>query len=171
MRHEIMSSSIDTDFSQLFDNHSDAIYRLCLFKTSNSEVAQDITQDVFTKFYEYLHTNELPENPKSFLYHMARNKIIDHYRKHKTDSLEQVVESGIEFPQRRGAPEAEVMADYQLVIDTINQLDRAYREPLYMRLVEEYGVSEIAKLLDLSPSNVSVRINRGKKQLAKLLHI
>lgn len=168
---QYMSQEINKQFEDIFEQYSDTIYRLCLFKTSNEDVAQDLTQDVFTKFYEYLHKNGLPDKPKSFLYQMTRNRIIDHYRKHTTDSLEQVEESGIQFSGNEGVPEAEILTDYRIAIEAINRLDRKYRDVMYMRLVEEYGVSEIAEHLEITPSNVSVRLNRGKKQLGKLLQI
>ena len=167
-----MSKSINKQFEEIFDEYSDVIFRLCLFKTSDKEVAQDLTQDVFTKFYQYIHENELPKNVKSFLYQMARNKVIDQYRKHTTDSLDNLEESGMQFTEQIGnSVEAETLTDYRIAIETIQKLDEKYRDVLYMRLVEEYGVSEIAKHLDITPANVSVRLNRGKKELTKLLDI
>jgi len=103
---------------------------------------------------------------------MARNKVIDQYRKHTTDSLDNLEESGMQFTEQIGnSVEAETLTDYRIAIETIQKLDEKYRDVLYMRLVEEYGVSEIAKHLDITPANVSVRLNRGKKELTKLLDI
>jgi len=162
-----MSQEINRKFEEIFEKYSDAIYRLCLFKTSSEDVAKDLTQDVFTKFYLHIHSKGLPKKTKSFLYQMARNRIIDHYRKHTTDSLEEVEALGHEIAD--DVPGAEVLSDYGIALETINGLEAKYRDVLYMRLVENYGVSEIAEYLGLSRSNVSVRINRGKKQLLTLL--
>ena len=165
-----MNQSINQQFEELFDAYSDVIFRLCLFKTSDQDVAHDLTQDVFTKLYEYLGTHKVPDNPKSFIYQMARNRIIDHYRKHTTDSLETIQEDGGQFAEGQYGHEQTIhSAEYNLAIDAMHQLDETYREVLYLRLVEDYSVTEISEQLDITASNVSVRINRGKKQLASIL--
>lgn len=165
-----MLNTSTEQFTKDFEAYSDVVYRLCVYKTGSSEVAEDLVQDIFTKYYEYLTDHDPPENTKAFLFQSARNRIIDHYRKHTTDSLDDLSDQGLQFAERNGEPTiAEVNAEYALVLETLEQLDESYREVLYLRLVEDFSPREIAQTLGISTSNVSVRINRGKKQLVQLL--
>lgn len=165
-----MSNKQDTVFEELFDAHSDVIYRLCFFKTGDSDVAKDLTQDVFTKLYLYLQTHKTPRNPKGFIYQMARNRIIDHYRKHTTDSLDSLLENGQQFQEQElGASHIYVKLEYKLALEALGKLEKTYQDVLYLQLVEGKSISEIADLVGISNSNVSVRLNRGKKQLRELL--
>ena len=63
----------------------DKIYRYCYFKIFNKQLAQDITQETFLRFYKQeLHLN----NGKhlAYLYTIARNLCIDEFRKKTVDS-------------------------------------------------------------------------------------
>lgn len=41
-------------FLESFDLYSDAIYRFCVVKTSDTELAQDLTQETFTRYWQAL---------------------------------------------------------------------------------------------------------------------
>lgn len=172
MKDKINKEEMNKKFEEYFDLYNDVIYRLCLFKTSSEDVARDLTQDVFTKFFVYINQKPEPKNVKSFLYQMARNRIIDHYRKHKSDSLDVLEESGPGFAEESYGHEQTLnQAEYQIAIEAIKKLDEKYRDVLFMSLVEDYSIEEISENLNISKSNVSVRLNRGKKQLSNILKI
>ncbi len=165
-----MDSKLKKRFESEYREYVDVIYRLCLFKLNNSDHAYDVTQDVFTKYFVYLEKKGSPKSPKSFLYQIARNQIIDYYRKKKTESLDVLQENGFEpEEQRHGETYIERQSEYNIVYKTLMSLDEHYRDVLYLRLIEENSISEIAELLNISPNNVSVRINRGKKKLQEVL--
>ncbi|PJC49172.1 hypothetical protein CO033_02980, partial [Candidatus Nomurabacteria bacterium CG_4_9_14_0_2_um_filter_32_10] len=70
--------------TDLYNTHSDAIFRFCYFKTKNRETAKDLTQDVFIKVFNHItKTEEEIQNYKSFIYTVAKNTIIDFWRKSK----------------------------------------------------------------------------------------
>ncbi len=57
-------------------------------RVSDAEDAEDILQDVFYEFTETTRLSEPIEQVASWLFRVARNKIIDKYRKKKTDRLD-----------------------------------------------------------------------------------
>ncbi len=165
-----MSEHITQQFNDLYDEYSNTILRLCLYKTSNRDTALDLTQDTFVKLFSHIQNNGLPENPKSFLYQIARNTIIDHYRKHSTQSLDAILEEGFDFEESTYGYDASINnSQYGMVINCMKQLDEKYREAIYLRLVEDMSVKDIALMLGISESNTSVRISRGREQLQKML--
>jgi RNA polymerase sigma-70 factor (ECF subfamily) len=52
---------------------------------------------------------------------------------------------------------------------TINQLPDAYRMVLLLRDIEEYDTTEVVQLMEISESNVKVRLHRARAALKKLI--
>ena len=82
---------------ECYENHSDSLFRYCLYKTSDREKALDLTQDAFMKTWEYIEEGNQVKNLKSLLFTIANNLIIDFYRKKKTLSLDNIIEGGVDF--------------------------------------------------------------------------
>jgi RNA polymerase sigma-70 factor (ECF subfamily) len=188
MQHDALQS----EFLNAFDAYHDAIFRFCLFKVSNREVAQDLTQETFMRYWQTLLTSldltsldsfegtEIKpvdakaqatiQNERAYLYTIARNLIIDWYRKRKDASLDRIKDTGVDF-EGAGAAEITDNASTEEILAVLKTLEDGDREVLLLRYVEGYGPQEIAKLLTESPNVVSVRIHRALKKLQEKLHI
>ena len=157
-------------FLQSYDTYSDAIFRFCLMKVSDRERAEDITQDVFMRFWQALREGTVLRNDRALLYTIARNRIIDWYRKKKESSLDAMAEEGFEA---RGTDEVPILqhAMSEEVLRIIHTLDDPSREVLLLRFVEGFSPAEIAALHGETPNAVSVRINRALKKVREQLHL
>lgn len=161
-------------FMESYEEFSDAIFRYALFQTSNKETALDITQDTFIKTWQYLQKGAEVENIRAFLYRVAKNLIIDHRRKKKSSSLDQILEAGVDFTEEENVLEEkekdfEKAQDKQRVLKAVEKIDEKYKEILLMRYIEEMSIKEIGDILDKSQNHVSVMIHRGVEKLKKLL--
>ena len=159
-------SDMKSVFESLFAEYSDVIYRLCLYKTSDQNIASDLTQECFLRLWRALTSQKPIEKPKQYLYQIARNLVIDHYKKMKSLSLDKLGEDGFDPADEQvnvGLP-----AEIALLKQAIESLEEDYKDVIYLRFVEDMGVGEIAEALKLSPNLVSVRLNRGKKKLQEL---
>ena len=158
-----------THFLAMYDAHSDAIYRFCALKVSSREQAQDITQDVFTRYWQSLRKGDDIKNDRAFLYTLARNLVIDWYRKKKESSLDSMMETGIDF---KGSDIEAVTTEAEMkeVLHVINQLDQDSRDVLLMRFMEGLSPKEIATALKESPNVISVRLHRAVKKVQDLVH-
>ena len=164
--------SVQEKFTKIHEKEADAIFRFSLLRTSDRDVAMDLTQDAFMKLWDKLSTKQVVENPRAFLFAVTRNAIIDWYRKKKTVSLEKInedTEGEKEFAIIESVAEqdSEVLA----ILKILNSLDENYREVVYMRYVEELKPREIADILGENTNVISVRINRGLKELRKRFKI
>jgi len=81
-------------FIKSFSEYGDAIFRFCIVKVSNIDLAEDMTQEVFTRYWQYLRNGKEMTNTRSFLYTIANNMAKDWYKKKKSDSLDEKMESG-----------------------------------------------------------------------------
>ncbi len=156
-------------FLTAYDEHSDGIFRFTLMKVSDREMALDITQEVFAKSWEYVTGGNVIDNWKAFLFRSANNMIIDHYRKKKSSSLDQLEEDVGFLPvaQELGA---EAETEVRRIQHLITTLPAEYQSPLVLRFVEGLQPKEIAGILGLSVNVVSVRIHRGVEKLRELAH-
>lgn len=153
-------------FEALFAEYSDTIYRLCLYKTSDQNTAADLTQETFLRLWKVMGGENRVEKPKQYLYQIARNLIIDHYKKMKPLSLDTLQDEG--FDPKSEDPQPGLPTEIALLRNAIESLEDDYREVVYLRFVEDLEIMEIASLLNISANLVSVRINRGKKKLQEL---
>lgn len=156
-------------FLQIYDTYASDIYRFCFMKVSNKEVAEDLTQEVFMRFWQALREGTTMRSERALLYTMARNLVIDWYRKKKSSSLDTLTEQGTEFVGE-DRHDVEIGAQMNEVLQVINQLDEPSREAVLLRYVEGLSPQDIASMSGETANVVSVRINRAIKKVRTLLH-
>lgn len=159
---------VKESFLRTYDTYADDIYRFCVLKVSNREQAQDLTQEVFMRFWQTLRNGTVLKNERAFLYTLARNLVIDWYRKKKDQSLDSLTEQGLDFGNNDHHRILE-KAEMNEVLAVVNQLDDDARDALILRFVEGFTPKEIAALSGESANAVSVRINRAIKKVQAII--
>jgi RNA polymerase sigma factor (sigma-70 family) len=71
--------------------HTDSLYEWAFYKLSDEELTKDIVQETFITAFQKIDSFEGKSNPKTWLFSILNNKIIDHYRK----EFRNPVESGL----------------------------------------------------------------------------
>lgn len=153
-----------------YEAHADALFRFAYYRTSRREESKDLVQDVFMETWKYLANGGEIGNMRAYLYHVMRNRVVDFYRKHKSQSLDALQEAGADFADKSGLT-AEASAEITRILGLLEQIDKKYREPVLLRYMEGLGVKEIAEILGETENNTSVLIHRGLEQLKTLAHI
>ncbi|MFA6273656.1 MAG: RNA polymerase sigma factor [Candidatus Paceibacterota bacterium] len=167
---EVNKQNLRENFTQSYDQFSNAIFRFCYFQTSSREKALDLTQETFTRTWEYLSTGKNVENLRAFLYKVAGNLIIDDRRKKKSESLDKMTEAGFDLKSEINEVSVkENIFQVKLALEALDKLGEKYKEVLLLRFVEEMEIHEIAKMIGENENNVSVRIHRGVEKLKNLL--
>lgn len=152
-------------FLDIFESHNDDIFRFIVFRVSDRDTALDLTQECFAKFWEILINEKDINNPKAFLYQIARNKIIDHYRKKKSLSLDELTEKGFDVSGDDNIKE--IIDDLKNLLSEINNLPEKYKEILTLHIESELDANEISEVLGISKNLASVRLHRAKEALKK----
>jgi len=165
-----MEDILQQKFLEAYDTYNDDIFRFCIVKVRNRDIALDITQDTFTKTWEYLSAGKEIDNMRAFLYQVARNAIIDWSRKKKSESLDALTETGLEFGSDDEVKQTENSIDAKQAAKLIDDLPDKYRDILYFRYVEDLSVQEIADITGERENTVSVRVHRGVKLIEELFN-
>ncbi|MBI2003294.1 MAG: sigma-70 family RNA polymerase sigma factor [Candidatus Wildermuthbacteria bacterium] len=154
------------EFISLYDAYLEPIFRFVALKVGSREVAQDLTSEVFLRFLRS--GNDSIQNPRAFLYQIARNVVADHYRAHEkkgTLPLSEYVEA------MEGDPGDMDVAALNIEMDRVrtalSSLSEGYREVITWRYVDELSLSEIAALLGKTEQSVRVTLHRALKALKR----
>lgn len=86
-----LEQSRKNEFSEWVNHYTDDLLKWAIFKTSSLEVAEDLVQDVFYSAYKNIEHFQHKSQPKTWLFSILNNKIVDYYRKHKPEK--KIVES------------------------------------------------------------------------------
>ena len=138
------------------------------FKVNDSAIGEDLVQDTFLKTWKYLVKGGKIDIMKAFLYHILNNLIIDQYRKHKTVSLDVMVEKGFEPSDHDSGRFLDIL-DGKAALPLIQGLSEKYRKVVYMRYIQNLSLKEISILIGQTRSTVAVQIHRGLGKM-KLLY-
>ena len=171
-----MKQGVEEAYLDAYNRYSDAIFKHCFFRISDRERALDITQETFTRAWDYIREGKTVEKWRPFLYHIAGNLIIDEYRKRKTFSLDAFLddethdEGMVEGLHDDEAYDRLADAfDGQRAKDALQQLSHTYREVLVLRFIDGLSPKEIALHLDERENTISVRLHRAIVELKKIV--
>lgn len=161
--------ALEKIFIESFTEYGDAIFRFCMVKVSNVELAEDMTQEVFTRYWQSLRSGKEMTNTRSLLYTIANNMAKDWYKRKKATSLESHMELGYEPRDQESSPE--INAAYTELIRTIDDMEENDKEVLLLKHVEGLDPKDIGEIHNESANVISVRLNRATKRLQEKLHI
>ena len=130
------------------------------FKLHNTAIGNDLVQETFMKTWKYLVKGGKVDVMKAFLYHVLNNLIVDEYRKHKTNSLDILLEKGYE-PSADYSESLVNMLDGKAALFLIQRLPPMYQRVIRMRYVQGLSLKEISLITGQSRNAVAVQVHRG----------
>lgn len=170
-RERDWAADLERDFLAAYDAHANALFRHCMIRIRDREIAKDIVQETFTKTWVYLSEGKKIDHIRAFLYRVANNLIVDGARRKHTSSLDTMIdEDGFEPVDDTLKDPAEV-PQVREAMQLLRSLDEIYRTVITMRFIDELPPREIANILGVTENVVSVRIHRGIERLGKLMQI
>ena len=165
-------------FQDLVRRHEQKLYNFALRMCRNESDAEDLVQETFLNAYRSLKDFRFETKFKNWLYRVAVNTAIKKRRRSKFApepdvSLEDlagnegVVDPSGDPPDWARMPLEQVLTEE--LLETLNQaihaLPEKYRVVVVLRDVEEFSTEETAQILNLSPTNVKVRLHRARMYL------
>ena len=138
------------------------------FKVSNHAVGEDLVQDTFIKTWSYLVKGGKIDIMKAFLYHVLNNLIVDQYRKHKTISLDFIVEKGFEPIEKNDFKRLYNVLDGKKALLLIARLPKKYQKVMRMRYVQDLSLKEMSLVTGESKNSMAVQAHRGLEILKSL---
>jgi len=170
---QLIRSAVGGDssaFGSLYDRYQPAIYRFIVVKVGSREEAEDITHHVFLSAWANVGSYKHRGHPfSSWLYQIARNMVIDHYRaKHDDISLDKLDPDSSIIPSVEHVDVAMKMR-LEKVSAAIAELKPDYQDVIILRFVEDLPLKEVAAILKKSEGAIKLAQHRAIKELKKKL--
>jgi RNA polymerase sigma-70 factor (ECF subfamily) len=157
-------------FGQLYDAYMERIYRFVYFRVEDQQTAEDITSQVFLKAWSNLDRFQFSRTPYlAWLYTIAHNAVIDHYRTRKvTTALDDVQ---LSQPDHSEVVENDIdlTAEMQSVKTALRALTDEQQKVLTLKFIEGMSNNEIARHLGKREGAIRELQMRGLQALAKQL--
>jgi len=151
-------------FGQLYDKYINKIYNFIYFRTHHQQTAEDITSLVFTKVLEKISSfNTQTGTFQAWLYRIAKNTVIDHYRTKKvTSELESILDLGLTDKEIENIDSKDKLAK---VIELLKDLTSEQRDIVVMRVWDGLSYREIGEILGKSEDSCKVMFSRTIKKI------
>lgn len=148
-------------FTTLFNRYFQSVYNFALFLSRDPAMAEDLTQEAFIRAHTNLERFGPPWNFRTWIFRLTRNYFIDLTRKDReVDPLEEGDQ--VISPNPGPEKEASVKDTADRVQATLGRMNLQYREILVLRELNEFSYAEISEILNISSSNVKVKLHRAR---------
>lgn len=153
--------------SELYERYVEKIYRFAYFKTSDVQVAQDLTSGTFLSTITALNTFRQESSFKNYIFAICKFKLANYYReKYKTESIGEL-EIEDETTNLDNIDE-KIKQEKEKFKNLIHSLQKEDQDLLTLRFEQGLKITEIAEQLNLTESNVKVKISRAINKLKEI---
>ncbi|NOQ89453.1 MAG: sigma-70 family RNA polymerase sigma factor [Gammaproteobacteria bacterium] len=156
-------------FDVLYKRYRTPLYRFVL-RQSSQEAVDELFQDIWLKVINARHNYQVKASFKTWLYHLARNRIIDLYRRNNirpldnnVDELETVANTSVAPPEKH----LQTQNQYETLLQAIAELPADQKEAFLLR--EEAGLS-VEQIAETCGTNFETAKSRHRYAIDKLRH-
>lgn len=158
-------------FALLYKEYYVPIYRYIHLRTKNREQTEDLTQDVFLKIYRTLGSiDPQVSSPIGYFYTIAKNTLIDFWRKKSTGSTVSDDELMLQVadPTPDALDAASLKEQSSLLYECLDELTEEQREVISLRFIQELSTAEVAAQLGKKETAIRQLQVRGLRTLSKI---
>jgi RNA polymerase sigma-70 factor (ECF subfamily) len=174
---QAINSGQTDKFHDLVKRYEQKLYNFSLRMCRNPSDAEDMIQDTFLNVFKYLKNFRYETKFKNWLYKVAASTCIKKRRKSKFApdkelSLDEFLPND-EAEKPDHVPEWALLPLDKLLNEELSSvinrniisIPKKYRVVIVLRDIEGFSTAETAQILNLSPSNVKVRLHRARLYL------
>jgi RNA polymerase sigma-70 factor, ECF subfamily len=154
------------DIANIHSQFGEYLFNFIRKKVGSGELAEDIYQDILVKILNKPDQLNNRQSLKSWLFTIAKNQIIDHYRKQK--SLTDIETLQIDFKDQTGTNSYEDLEG--CIHGFISQLPDDYRQIIILSEIEGKSQKELSEFLGINYITVRSKVQRGREKIRKLIY-
>lgn len=155
---------------ELHRRYVNRIFNYIYLQTNNYHDSEELLQDVFFKTARQLHLFEGRSSFKTWVFKIARNVVIDYYRKNKDKRKHTAIEeSTLEKVDEEESVEHTILRNLHMeeVMQAIDKLPKHYQTVLHLRFIEDFTLEETAETMGKTLHSVKAMQFRARKALSK----
>jgi RNA polymerase sigma factor (sigma-70 family) len=166
-------------FATLYDRHERPVYRFLLRSAGSADLAADLLQETWLAVVRHAATYEVRARFSTWLYGIARNKLIDHWRARRPEvSLDEPAandpdDTRVEHLEadRAWQPEVRALSQQQAraYLAAVEALPPAQRDAFLLQVEGELTLEEIGELTGVGRETVKSRLRYAQARLREAL--
>jgi RNA polymerase sigma factor (sigma-70 family) len=165
-------NSYQAAFVAAYERYYTKVFAYIYSRVGNVEAAKDLTSEVFEKAYVKGHSVRQPGAYTTWLFMIAKNVVIGHYRRQKREvnGMSKMRES-LWWARCSSDPEDDALRGEAVssLMAHVARLSQRDQELLALKFEGELSYTEMSRVLHMSEVNVRVSIFRALKRLRGLM--
>ena len=165
-------------FVKIYENFYVKVFRYIYVKCSNVQESENLTQEVFIKAFKSISSFKFRENGtsgpsfSSWIFTIARNQIIDYYRKNssKTESYIDNIQEEYWSVSENLEDELDNKLQFNKIIKNMEKLTSLQKEVINLRFAAQMSLSETAKILNKNENSIKSLQHSAIKKLKDILN-
>jgi RNA polymerase sigma-70 factor, ECF subfamily len=162
-----MSVNQETTFKQWLDEHKGLLYRVVRAYGSTAEDQDDLFQEICLQLWLSIPRFEGKAKVSTWIYRVALNTAMVWNRgeKNRRKHRDRFITVAPQQQTNDSQPSQEIIDRLYEAVRKLPKVDTS----IVLMCLDGLSYNEMAEILGISESNVGVKLNRAKKQLAQLL--
>jgi RNA polymerase sigma-70 factor (ECF subfamily) len=159
---------MNTTTEQTWEAFHAPLYQFIRRRVADDATAEDLLQDVFLKIHEHSSGLKDARRLESWIYQIARNLIIDHYRSHRHLITSLDASEALDLPEELPDDDivSELLPGVRAMVLALPELDR---QALILTEYQGLTQKELGERLGLSFSGAKSRVQRAREKLKQEL--
>jgi RNA polymerase sigma-70 factor (ECF subfamily) len=171
---EEQNNKMPADFETLYKSYFTPVYRYIFLRVRNKEEAEDMAQDVFVKAYdslEHFHSQE-DKSPLCYFFIIARNTLIDYWRKRPKRSVSLPTGQAEEVPdlKQNTKENFEKKEFLEAVKEGLDKMSDEQAEIIILKFIKELSNKEISELTGKKEESIRQTQHRALEKLREYLN-
>lgn len=160
-----------SSFDSVFKEYQNMVYSIAFRFTGNRDDALEVAQESFIRIYKGLPNFRGESKLSTWIYRIAVNQALMHKRSiRKFVDLPEIPDDQTYFGGIANAIETMGVEDRKFYVNkALEQLNEDDSAILMLYYIEDQSVEEIAQIMQLTQSNVKVKLFRGRNKLHEKL--
>lgn len=154
----------------LFERYHRALFAFVYHSTGQAATSEDLVQTVFYRMLKYRHTFTEVGEFRTWMYHLARNILIDNAKKNSRMVYQNDITNLSEkvFSEASVEKHLEKKEANEMLHEALIKLSPEHREVLILSRFQELSYQEIAEIMNTSEGNIKVKVHRAMKELKSI---
>lgn len=147
---------------QIWNDFHDKLYGFILKRVHNTEIANDLLQDIFVKIHTKIDSLKQDDKLTSWIYQVTRNSILDYFKTKKLTS---------DLPAEVIDPVEPVTFNREMancLKTMLNELPPDHKEAIEQTELGTLSQKEYAEKIGISYSGAKSRVQRARQELNEL---
>jgi RNA polymerase sigma factor (sigma-70 family) len=165
------------ELNKIYQAHKALVYNVALNYLQNVEDAEEITQDVFVKVYQFLDTFKEESHIKTWIYRITINQSLDFIKKKKSKKSFFIfgTKSDNEYEYNNSSDFEhpgilmENKEDAKILFEVINTLPENQKTAFILAKVDGLSNPEVAEIMEMSISAIESLVFRARNSLKEKL--